>query len=73
MKEGVKLTSSDGWWRPRGVTVWKVVESLVVDFQAGLSYQNQASLVITSFSFRLTLEGSPDVEDTPVENVESIG
>ena len=45
----------------------------MVDFQAGLSYQNQASLVITSFSFRLTLEGSPDVEDTPVGNMESIG
>ena len=45
----------------------------MVDFQASLSYQSQVSLVITSFSFRLTREEASDVEDMSVEDVGSVG
>lgn len=45
----------------------------MVDFQASLSYQNQVSLVITSFSFRLTREEVSDAEDMSIEDVGSVG
>lgn len=47
----------------------RVVESWVVNFQAGFSHENQASLVITFFSLSVMLEEALDMEDMSIAEV----
>lgn len=46
-----------------------MVESWVVNFQAGFSHENQASLVITFFSLSVMLEEALDMEDMSIAEV----